>query len=202
MKVLVIGSTGTIGRAVADALTARHDVLRVGHSSGDLRMDITDPASIKRLLASTGHVDALVSAAGMAYIGPLADMTREQLRLGVEDKLLGQISLAQLAINAVNDGGSITLSSGLASRTHRPGWSVLSAVNAGLEAFARSAATEMPRKIRINVVSPGVVLETIATLPQPNPFRDAATPVAEIALAYARSVEGRDSGCVIDTGRI
>ena len=202
MKVLIIGSTGTIGRAVADALSARHEVIRVGHSSGDLRVDITDPASIKRLFASTGRVDALVSAAGRAAIGSLADMTHEQLRLGVEDKLLGQISLARLAISAVNDGGSITLSSGLASRTQRPGWSVLSAVNAGLEAFARSAATEMPRQIRINVVSPGVVLESIAKLPQPNPYLDAATPVAEIALAYVRSVEGRDAGCVIDTGRI
>ena len=129
-------------------------------------------------------------------------MTCEQLRLGADDKLLGQISLARLAVGSVNDGGSITLSSGLASRTHRPGWSVLSAVNAGLEAFVRSAATEMPRKIRTNVVSPGVVLESIAPLPQPNPFMDAATPVAEIALAYVRSVEGHDTGCVLDTGRI
>ena len=196
MKVLIIGSTGTIGRAVADALSARHDVVRVGHSSGDVRVDITDSASIEQLLESTGRVDAVVSAAGNAYVGPLAEMTQEQLRLGLEDKLLGQMSLARLAIGTVNDGGSITLSSGLASRTHRPGWS------AGLEAFVRSAATEMPRQIRTNVVSPGIVLESIAELPQPNPFTDAATPVAEVALAYVRSVEGRDTGCVIDTGRI
>lgn len=64
MKVLVIGATGIIGRAVVEALSARHDVLQAGHSSGDLRVDITDTASIERLMTDTGQIDAVVSAGG------------------------------------------------------------------------------------------------------------------------------------------
>ena len=40
MKVIVIGGEGTIGRPVADALSARHEVVRVGRNSGDYRADI------------------------------------------------------------------------------------------------------------------------------------------------------------------
>lgn len=202
MKVLIIGATGTIGRAVADALATRHEVLRVGHLSGGLRVDINDPPSIHALFAKTGRVDALVSTAGKAYVGPFATMTDAQMRLGILDKMLGQINLARLGLDAINGRGSITLSSGLASRAHRPGWAVLSGVNAGLEAFTRSAATEMPRGIRLNIVSPGAVLESIAGLPSPNPFLEVATPAAEVAQAYVRLVEGRENGAVVDAGRV
>ena len=47
MRLLIIGSTGTIGQAVVQALSVRHDVVKVGHSSGDLRVDISSTDSIK-----------------------------------------------------------------------------------------------------------------------------------------------------------
>ena len=200
VKVLVIGATGVIGRAVVEALSARHDVLQAGHSSGDLRVDITDTASIERLMTDTGQIDAVVSAAGVMHVGPLAEMTEEQMQLGVLNKLLGQINVARVAIPRLNDGGSITLSSGLAARFHRPGWSVLSAVNAGLEAFGRSAATDVPRGIRVNIVSPGAVLETLKRYGIQH--LNIGTPAAEVALAYVRFVEGTETGVVADTGRI
>lgn len=46
MRVVVIGGTGLIGGAVADALAARHEVVRVGHRGGDLTVDITSAASV------------------------------------------------------------------------------------------------------------------------------------------------------------
>ena len=76
MKILIIGATGTIGRAVAEALSGRHDVVRVGHRSGDLRADITDPASLERLFANVGRVDAVVSAAGVNRGGASMLLTR------------------------------------------------------------------------------------------------------------------------------
>jgi uncharacterized protein YbjT (DUF2867 family) len=47
MRILIIGSTGTIGHAVVRALSAEHDVVKVGHSSGDFRVDISSTDSIK-----------------------------------------------------------------------------------------------------------------------------------------------------------
>ena len=40
MRVVVIGATGTIGKAVVKQLAGRHEVVSVGHNSGDYRVDI------------------------------------------------------------------------------------------------------------------------------------------------------------------
>ena len=189
-----------IGRAIVAALAPRHDVLEAGHSTGKLRVDITDTGSIEALFSDVGMIDAVVSAAGEMHVGPFTEMTEEQMRLGVLHKLLGQINVARLALPWLNDGGSITLSSGLASRSHRPGWAVLSAVNAGLEAFGRSAAVDVPRGIRVNVVSPGGVRETMHRYGVNDP--KAGTPAADVAIPYVRFVEGTETGQVADVGGI
>ena len=49
MKIILIGASGTLGQAVANELGPRHEILRVGRSSGDYRVDITDSASIRAL---------------------------------------------------------------------------------------------------------------------------------------------------------
>jgi NAD(P)-dependent dehydrogenase (short-subunit alcohol dehydrogenase family) len=202
MRIVLVGATGVIGRAVSDTLATRHELLAVGHSSGDLRVDISDSASIQRLFELVGRFDAVICCAGRVHVGRLAGMTESQMRLGLVDKLSGQIDLARLAISGINDGGSITLSSGLASRNYRPGWAVLTVVNAGLEAFARAAAVDMPRGIRVNVVSPGAVLETVKKWNAPPDLIAQATPAADVARAYVRLVEGKENGTVLDAGVI
>ena len=61
--------------------------------------------------------------------------------------------------------------------------------------FVRAAAVELPRGLRINAVSPGVLLESMADL---GPFFRGFQPVpgARVALGYARSVEGGETGKV------
>ena len=62
-----------------------------------------------------------------------------------------------------NPGGSITLTTGiLAEEPIRTGVQA-STFNAAIDAFVRAAALEMPRGIRINAVSPGVLVESMPT---------------------------------------
>jgi NAD(P)-dependent dehydrogenase (short-subunit alcohol dehydrogenase family) len=68
-------------------------------------------------------------------------------------------------------------------------------VNAGLEGFARAAALEAPRGIRVNVVSPPWVSETLLALKM-DPAQ--GLPAATVAQAYVRSLEGADSGAVLE----
>lgn len=70
-----------------------------------------------------------------------------QWALGVNDKLVGQVNLALLAAPLLNDGGSITLTTGvLAQEPIRHGASA-AMVNAAIEGFVRAAAIELPRCI-------------------------------------------------------
>jgi len=193
-KVLLVGASGTLGRAVHKQLAARHEILAASRN-GKLKVDITDDASMHRLFKQTGKLDALVCAAGHVHFGALAEMTPELFAVGLRDKLMGQVNLAMLGAEYLNDGGSITLITGiLAEHPIRMGSSA-SMVNGALEAFVRAAAIELPRGIRINAVSPNVFVES---MPGYAPFFRGfeAIPVARAALAFSRSVEGAQTGQV------
>jgi NAD(P)-dependent dehydrogenase (short-subunit alcohol dehydrogenase family) len=195
MKVIIIGAGGTIGRAVVEQLGARHEIITAGKNSGQQQVDIGDVASVKRLFEQVGKVDAVVLAAGNVHFGALSDMTPEQVRGSLNDKLMGQINVALVAQHALNDGGSITFTSGvLADDPIRYGVNATT-VNAALEGFARAAAVELPRGIRINVVSPTVLQESMeGYAPYFRGFEP--VPARRVALAYSRSVEGAQTGQV------
>jgi NAD(P)-dependent dehydrogenase (short-subunit alcohol dehydrogenase family) len=195
MRILVIGVTGTIGAAIAQALDARHEVLRASLSRSALAVDLADPESIKRLYAKVGTVDAVVGAAGKAAFGPLLALSDEDFSLSLTNKLMGQVNLVRFGIDALADRGSFTLTSGFLSRFPAPGSAAISLVNAGLEGFVRAAALDLPRGLRINAVAPGWVYETLVALK-----RDPSTgaPAARVAQAYVRSVEGDMTGQIDD----
>jgi NAD(P)-dependent dehydrogenase (short-subunit alcohol dehydrogenase family) len=195
MRILLVGANGTIGSAVARELKLRHEVVTAGRSAGDIRLDLADPASHAPALAQAGKLDAVVSTAGNVHFGALAEMTEELWGIGLRDKLMGQVQLALAASRVLADGGSITLTSGILSDTPIRYGASASLVNGGLEAFARAAAIELPRGIRINVVSPNVLQESMpAYAPYFRGFD--AVPAAKVALAYSRSVEGAQTGQV------
>ena len=199
MKIIVIGASGTVGRAVAQELSQRHEVIHVGRTQGDYQVDITSQQSVENLFAKTGRVDAIVSATGNLFFGPLATMTDGDFNQGLQDKLLGQIRLALTGQHYLNEGGSITLISGIVA--HEPIAQGVNAttVNAALEGFVRAAACELPRGIRINLISPTVLTESVETYDGFFPGFE-SVPAATVAQAYRRSVEGVQSGRVYKVG--
>ncbi len=80
MKIILIGATGTIGRAVAQELGQRHHMIAVGKSRGEHQVDVTRSDSIRALFERVGKVDAIVSTTGGLHFGPLAEMTAEQFK--------------------------------------------------------------------------------------------------------------------------
>ena len=195
MKVVVIGATGTIGRAVVQEIGNRHEVIPVSFSKSAIKVDISDKTSITKMFEATGRVDAVISTAGLAKFGPMNSLTDADFALGLDNKLMGQVNLVRLGIDHVNDNGSFTLSSGILSRKPMKGSSAISLVNSALEGFSRAAALEMPRGIRINVVSPNWVTDTLKALKMDPSI---GTPVEIVARTYVKALEGPMSGEVLD----
>jgi NAD(P)-dependent dehydrogenase (short-subunit alcohol dehydrogenase family) len=196
MKIVIIGATGTIGKAVAATLRGKHEVIAVSRSAADYRADITDKSSLEKAFAAIGKVDAIVSAAGGAVFKPLAALTDADFEKCLHDKLMGQVNVVRVGSQYIRSGGSITITSGVLAGEPMPGAAAISMVNAGLEGFGRAAALELGNeKIRVNVVSPPWVTETLIAYKM-----DLANglPAAEVAKAYVKSVEGEATGLIID----
>ncbi len=199
MKIIVVGATGTIGAAVAQALAAnKHEVVAASRN-GAVKVNLDEPASIRALFETVREVDAVVSCAGNAVFKPFADLTDADYELGLRSKLMGQVTLARAAKDQLRDGGSITVTTGLLAMHPMPGSAAISLVNAGLEGFVRAAALEMPRRLRINAVSPPWVKETLVKLRMdPAPGMAAA----DVAKAYVAAVEGSYQGKIIEPGKL
>jgi NAD(P)-dependent dehydrogenase (short-subunit alcohol dehydrogenase family) len=200
VKVVIIGATGTIGKAVAAALSGNHEVVAVSRSRGDHRADITDKASLEKAFAAIGKVDAIVSAAGGAVFKPLSALSDADFEKCLHDKLMGQVNVVRVGSQYVRPGGSITITSGVLAQEPMQGAAAISLVNAGLEGFGRAAALELQNdKIRVNVVSPPWVTETLVALKM-DPANGLAA--AEVAKAYVQSVEGKATGQTIDARKV
>jgi NAD(P)-dependent dehydrogenase (short-subunit alcohol dehydrogenase family) len=196
MRIIVVGATGTIGRAVVSALAGKgHDVVGVSSKSTPIAVDISDPRSIAAFYTRVGKVDAVISAAGSARFKPFAELADEDFAFSLRNKLMGQVNLVRFGLAHVNDGGSFTLTSGVLARTPMPGSGAISLVNAGLEGFTRAAALEAPRRIRVNIVSPPWVTETLAKFGMDTSI---GLPAETVARAYVESVTGTQTGAVID----
>jgi NAD(P)-dependent dehydrogenase (short-subunit alcohol dehydrogenase family) len=118
VRIIVIGGAGTIGKAIVATLVGRHDVVVAGRRSGTVPVDIQSPESVRDMFRQVGAFDALVCAAGEAHFGPFDTMSEDELALGIESKLLGQVRLVLLGRSLIADGGSFTVSPGLAADSY------------------------------------------------------------------------------------
>ncbi len=193
MKIIIVGGTGTLGQAIAKELKNENELIIASRSSGDIQVDIENETSIKAMFKQVGAFDALVFAAGKVHFGDLTEMTEANFQLGLNNKLMGQVRLVQQGLSSINDGGSFTLTSGILNHDPIRYGASAAMINGAIDGYVKSAAIEMPRGIRINVVSPTVVTESMKSYgPYFEGFESAS--VKRVALAYRKSIFGLQTG--------
>jgi NAD(P)-dependent dehydrogenase (short-subunit alcohol dehydrogenase family) len=197
-RILVIGSSGLLGSHLVKALQGKAEVVEASFSRAPLKVDIADPASLRRLFGTVGPVDAIACTAGMARFVPWAQASDDDWAHGVANKLMGQVNVVRLGAPFVRDGGAITLTTGVLAQHPMPGGAIFTTANAAVEGFVRAAALELGARVRVNVVSPGWITETLRAMGMdPTP----GVPAAEAALSYVQQIEGGASGSVLSVAR-
>lgn len=180
-KVLVIGASGLIGSQIVAQLQASHEVISASPSNAEYPIDISDPASVEALFNKTGSVHAIICVGGMARFMPWDSASSEDWDFALKNKLMGQINILRKGLPHVEDGGAVVLTSGLLAHYPIPGSSMVSTVNAAIEAAIKAVATELGDHVRVGAVSPGWVKETMEAMGLES---SPGLPAADVAAQY------------------
>lgn len=191
MKIIIVGASGRIGKEVDKALSASHEIIRVGVRSGDIQCDYTDMESVRGMFEKIGKFDSLISVAGGdSTFKPFQDLDDKDYRYGFERKFLGQIRFLKLGERFVRDNGSFIFTSGFLSHYPNPVSIATGPLNAAIDTFVKNTASLLLRGIRVNVVSPAPIVE-------PGQEGKGLVTAAETAKLYVEAVEGNMTGQVL-----
>lgn len=171
-KILIVGGTGGIGLAVSRlALDAGAESVIAARSSEKLNtaaqamgaristavLDATDEEAVAGFFQQHGPLDHLVATIKPKFpAGAVLESDSDAARAALDAKFWGQYYLAKHGARHIRTGGSIVLTSGVASMRAYRGYAMVGAINAAVEALGRTLAVELA-PIRINTVSPGFV---------------------------------------------
>ena len=121
MKIIIVGASGRIGLEIDKILAKKHDIVRVGATSGDVQCDYTNVDSVTSMFETVGSFDALITVAGRdSVFKRFEELNDDDYRYGFERKFLGQIRLATLGQKFIQDNGSFTFTSGFLSHYPHP----------------------------------------------------------------------------------
>jgi Short-chain alcohol dehydrogenase of unknown specificity len=196
MKIILVGAAGTIGKQVKEVLEKEgHQIISVGRKSGDYQVNMEDATSVRELYQKIGSFDAVVNAAGEIAFAPIDGIKKDHWMKAINSKLLGQVNLVQEAIPFINEKGSFTLVSGILAEYPIAHGAVATTVNRAVEGYVIAAACELPKSLRINVVSPTMLAESEKAY---GAYFPGCKPVSgkDVAQAYKKSVMGVQTGQV------
>ncbi|MGB6037770.1 MAG: SDR family oxidoreductase [Cryomorphaceae bacterium] len=124
--------------------------------------DVGDVSAISSLVdqikSEYGKVDILFVNAGIFQPAPVGQISEEMFdhQMGINFK--GALFTVEKFIPILNDGASVINLSSINAYTGMPNTAVYAASKAAMNAYTRTAATELaPRKIRVNSINPGPV---------------------------------------------
>jgi NAD(P)-dependent dehydrogenase (short-subunit alcohol dehydrogenase family) len=160
-KIIVVGATGKLGRVVVEGLQKDYEVIRAGRSGPDLKIDAFDFESVSDILASVGPFDGLVSCIGGTPFKTFEELTMDDFAAGLSTKCFSQLNLAKAAIPFLSENGSITLTSGIIGDEPIIAGSCAAAANGALNMCVSTLAAEYAGKLRINVVSPSIIENSV-----------------------------------------
>ena len=193
MRVVVIGATGLLGKAVAALLTDKgHEVVQASRNTLP-SLNLGDPASIEAFYKTLGEMDAVICTApqGGGGMGQLTGFSDEVIDSYTQSKLIGQVNLVRKGLSNIRTGGVFILTGGMSGFLALPKSSISAMLNMALDKFVNRVAPELQDGRRIVIVHPAAVREWAIKLGMDGAHFPSAATVAE---TYLKALEGTNTG--------
>jgi NAD(P)-dependent dehydrogenase (short-subunit alcohol dehydrogenase family) len=205
-RIVILGGTSGIGLATAQAAAQEGATLVVASSqqrsvdkalatlpgsTEGRTLDLLNEDAVRGLFDRVGAFDHLVFTAGESLqLGEVAATSLASARQAFNLRFWGAFAAAKHASGLIRPGGSIVLTTGIASLRPRKGWAVAASICGAMDALTRALAVELA-PVRVNAVSPGVV-RTALWSNMSEADRDAMYRDIGAALPVGRVGEARD----------
>lgn len=193
MKIVVVGTSGLLGKAVTTLLTEKgHEIISASRNT-EPSLNLGDPASIEAFYKTLGEVDAVICTApkGGGGFGPLTGFSDEAIDSYTQSKLLGQVNLVKKGLANLRSGGVFILTGGMSGFTALPRSSISGMLNIALDTFVSRVAPELENGRRIVIVHPAAVREWIIQMGMDGSRSPEAATVAE---TYLKALEDTNTG--------
>jgi NAD(P)-dependent dehydrogenase (short-subunit alcohol dehydrogenase family) len=141
-------------------------IKQIGNNVESVQGDVSNLSDLDRLYdivkQRKDHIDVLFANAGLGESRPLDQITEDHFDNTFDVNVKGTLFTVQKALPLMPAGASIVINASIASVKGIPAMSVYSATKAALRSFARSWSADLKdRRIRVNVVSPGMIVTPI-----------------------------------------
>jgi NAD(P)-dependent dehydrogenase (short-subunit alcohol dehydrogenase family) len=171
-KVIILGGSSGLGLATAKAAAAEgakvvivsgnrqridQALQELPEDSEGYAVDLSKENNIREFFEKAGSFDHLVyTAAENLSLSNISETEIDKARTFFTLRYWGAFAAVKYGASHINAGGSINLTSGIASTRPGKGWALASSICGAMEGLVRAAAVELA-PIRVNSVVPGVV---------------------------------------------
>ncbi|MFC6789117.1 glucose 1-dehydrogenase [Methylobacterium komagatae] len=148
-------------KAGADAVVA--DITSAGGQAIAVQGDVSKASEAQGVIEAAvkqfGRLDVLVNNSGIYEFAAIEEVTEDHYRRQFDVNVLGILLATQAAVKHLGEGASIVNVSSAITHVHTPTAAVYAGTKGAVNAISGVLANELaPRKIRVNVVSPGFVV--------------------------------------------
>ena len=167
-KVLIIGGTKGIGKAIVSEIIEEHEVVCLSRNISDfthnnykhIKFDVLDDE-----FPEIESLDTLIYCPGTINLKPISTLTLDDFRFDFELNVIGAVKAIKKYLNLLkkSENPSILMFSTVATKLGMPYHSSVSVSKSGIDGLVKTLGAELAPKIRINAIAPTITNTDLAS---------------------------------------
>lgn len=167
-KVIIVGGSKGIGKAIINSLVDSHIIYNISRTSPEIsHNNLTHYTCdvLENNLPEIAEADSLVYCPGSINLKPISRLSIDDFKSDFEINVLGAVKSIQKYLPVLKNGKnpSILLFSTVASKLGMPFHASIATAKSGIEGLVKSLGAELAPTIRINAIAPTVTDTELAS---------------------------------------
>jgi 3-oxoacyl-[acyl-carrier protein] reductase len=160
-KIIIIGGSKGIGKAITQSLLNEHKVINISRTSPDFQHSNLSHFSCDVLtdeLPQIEEADGLIYCPGSINLKPFNRLSIDDFKTDFEINVIGAVKCIQTYTKALStsDSASIVLFSTVATKLGMPFHASIATAKSAVEGLTKSVAADLAPKIRVNAIAPTI----------------------------------------------